>query len=163
MHQSYDDDREPIIPPGTDNLTQFVTSLWIEKMHREAVEELERKYVKAPYQQAEQQEEFAMFRPYDANPNSPGIDLPYSPTINPTFFTKILVAVGYRPYLLKREDTGETQTVWSKSSDLSRYAEGEATPIKMVKGMEISRYAPVILMDEQDGGTINEHFHQIKG
>jgi hypothetical protein len=113
------------------------------------------------------EEEFAMpfgdpnFRPYDPNPKSPGVDKPYLPEIDPVFFTRVLVAAGYRPYLLRRTD-GQTQTVWSKSADLSKYAEGEATPIRMTNGMQVSRYAPVILVDAEDGGMLNEHGQQVQ-
>jgi hypothetical protein len=99
------------------------------------------------------------FRPYD--PKSPGIDKPYWGLPDDSkFYLRVLLESGYRPYLLRRQDNGETQTVWSRSSDLSRYAAGEVVPLKMGKGLVVSELTRIILVDEADGGIPNEHGRQ---
>lgn len=111
-------------------------------------------------------------------------DKPYKQEWDGKQFTAALIASGYRPYKLIREDNGQQQTIWARPvlevvgwekerlpngewietvpivvaqiPDLSRYARGRVIALPIEKKMVVSPTA-VIVTDERDGGYINEH------
>lgn len=83
------------------------------------------------------------------------VDKTYVFTFDARGLTWGLIAIGYRPYYLTRKDSGLRQVVWATSPDLSRYAAGDVVALP-IDGYTVTRTV-VILVDEQDGGTINEH------
>ncbi len=89
-------------------------------------------------------------------PWSYSIDTPFYRVDDWKMFTKVLVAAGYRLFLLVGEQ--KTWRVWAKSAspdaipDLSDFADGMVMPVAL-DGAEVLS-DDVIMLDEADGGAI---------
>ncbi len=98
----------------------------------------------------------ARWIPQGEPPWSYSIDPPFYHINNYTMFTKVLIAAGYRLFLLVGEQ--KTWRVWAKSTnpdaipDLSDFADGIVMPVAL-DGVEAFG-DDVIMLDEADGGAI---------
>lgn len=89
-------------------------------------------------------------------PWSYSIDTPFYRVNDWKMFTKVLIAAGYRLFLLAGEQ--KMWRVWAKSAnpdvmpDLSAFADGMVMPVAL-DGVEVLG-DDVIMLDEADGGAI---------